>query len=303
MKRRILRPGKQTPALTAIALCEAFATGTTMEMRFTRHPERRVPAALDRYARVNGIDVGTEDPAVITPEEARELFLAVTPMSDGLRARGGRLFANGSLTPERVCYLLLAGTWTDIELDVIIATSWRAPSILSGGAWLADRLSRSVESEVCRAALMAGMLQRRLDVRDEKAAPEAPHTGLSPNEATVRSLEDDRVGVEREVDANTGSVTFRGYAGPLPWNDDVAGPHLTRSTPLIVLPRPHPTHNDLRLAQQLAEQREGVVALLTPLDRSDFVTTEIPVLRCPDRISELDASIEAKLLSARVSRL
>lgn len=293
-----LATAEATRALTAMALCEAFATGSTMELRFSRHPERRIPAAIRRYARANGIDVGVEDRAVITPREARDLFLAVTPMSDGLRSRATRLFQNGSLAPERLCYLLMAGIWTDLELDFMVATTWRAPSILAGGAPPVDRISRSVESEVGRAALMVGMLQRRLDLRDDRAEPDPSRHEPSD---TVKALEDDRVGMDWAVDPDLGVVTFLGYEGPLPWIDGATS-HLTSDTPLVVMPRAHPTGIDTSLAQRLAEQRAGVVALLTTLDRADLVSTELPVLRCPDRVSELDTSIEAKLLSARVSR-
>jgi hypothetical protein len=292
-----LATGESSRALAAIALCEAFATGSTMELRFTKHPERGIPATLERYARVCGLEVGGEDRAVVTPEEARELFLAVTPMTDGLRQRTYRLFLNGNLTPERLCYMLLAGIWTDVELDFMLGSSWRATSILSGGAHPADRLSRSVETEVCRSALMVGMLQRRLDLRDERAASDGSSAGTP---VAVRSLEDDKRGVGWGVNEQVGSVTFSGYSGPVPWSSG-RDLHLNQGE-LVVLPRPHPTYDDLGLAQKLQEERKGLVVLLTPFDRHDFIGQDVPILRCPDKVSELDASIEARLLSARVSR-
>lgn len=278
-------------ALTALMLCDAFQSGGTMEVRFGKHPERAVPAALRRYARVLGIDVGHEDPAVITPQEARELFLAVTPMSDHLRARATAAFDAGALTPERLCFTLLAGVWRDLEVDFLLATTPRAPQILAGGADVADRTARAAETEIARAALLAGTLHRRLDGVD-----------TAGQSGQVRVFEDTHAGVTWEVQPEVAAVLYRGAAGPLPWLPSGAIRTVTPGQDLLVLPRAHPTEDDVEIALQLADDYGALVGLVVPADRADFVSCLLPVLRSPDTVAELDKAIEAKLLTSQLSR-
>jgi hypothetical protein len=277
-------------ALSVLMLCDAFSCGGTMEIRFRGHPERAVPAALRRFARVHGVTVGAQERDVITPEEARALFLAVTPMPGDLQARAEILFANGALTPERLCYTLLAALWRDIEVDFMLAISPRVISVLAGGADPADRRARAVETELARAALLAGTLHRRLDSVDA-----AGRSGLT------RVFEDTRRGITWSVLAEYGAVGFHGPEGRLPWLPTGASIDVPKAG-LIVLPRSQPTLEDVRLAERLQERTEAMVALLVPADRSNFVDCPLPVLRCPDTIDALDSAIEAKLLTARVSR-
>jgi len=94
-------------AMTALLLCEAFHAGGTMEVRFDGnadygpHPERAVPASLRRFARTRGIWLGeTEhDRARITHDQARELFLSVTPMPVVLRGRVLEGVSRSNATP------------------------------------------------------------------------------------------------------------------------------------------------------------------------------------------------------------
>ena len=151
-------------ALAALTLCDAFQNGGTMEIRFDRsarvvadgrqvvldgHPEGRVPASLKRFGRTRGIRLGEEDDAAITPSEARELFMAVTPMPPDLGARVDDAISTCGITPERICFTLLSQVWREIELDFILATSSRAALILAGGADWQHRGARQAEAGVC----------------------------------------------------------------------------------------------------------------------------------------------------------
>jgi hypothetical protein len=102
-----------------------------------------VPASLRRYGRTIGVALGADDPAVISPAEARELFLAITPMPSGLRSRVDAAISSDGILPERVCFTLLSQVWREIELDFILATSQRAGSILAGGCRLATPRSQA----------------------------------------------------------------------------------------------------------------------------------------------------------------
>lgn len=277
--------------LTVLMLCDAYQCGGTMEIRFRSHPERAVPAALRRYARVRGITLGAGREAAITPAQARVLFLTVTPMSPSLRERAEAAFAVGAITPERLCYTLLAGLWRDVEVEFMLACSPRAASVLAGGADPEDRRARAAESELARAALLVGTLHRRLDSVD-----------TAGDAGEVRVFEDTRRGVQATVLADRGAVLFRGATGALPWLPVGAAPVIVPDAGLLAVPRAHPTNEDVALAQDLQQRGDALVALVVPHDRDGFVDCDVPVLRCPDSVNELDMAIEPKLMTARVSR-
>jgi hypothetical protein len=290
-------------ALAALTLCDAFQNGGTMEIRFDRearlsvdgqyvvfrgHPEGAVPASLRRFGRTVGVFLGTEDPAVITPSEARELFLAVTPMPPELRARVNEAASTCGITPERICFALLSQVWREPEMDFILATSARARSILDGGAAWTDRVSRQAESEVCRAAVMVGMLFRRLNSTDAAVGADT----------AVRVVEDRSKGVDWQVDGVRGTVTFRGLdtSTPLPWTHGVNG-----ADEITVFPRAALTGE--LVSAVMESSSPGLKVILVPADvPQPPLQPDVVVLRCPERLADLDKDIERRLLTSRISR-
>jgi hypothetical protein len=309
-------------ALAALMLCDAFQSGGTMEIRFDRpvrlrasglspkslmdveidvtyqgHPEGRVPASLRRYGRTIGIELGAVDPAAITPGEARELFVAVTQMPSKLAARVHKAVDGGIATPERLCFTLLAQVWREIELDFMLAVSDRTGSIISGGANWKHRVARQAESEVARAALVIGMLYRRLDSLDNAGST-----------TDARVTEDNRVGVRWDVLPDVGAIEFsRLRPEPLPWLDTLSQGRakLFTDDALTVLPRSAVSREAVETAQQIGGERS--VAIVIPRDGAGDAATlaaqGIGLLRCPDRLGELDQEIERKLLAARIARV
>jgi hypothetical protein len=293
-------------ALAALTLCDAFQNGGTMEVRFDRpariwrdgkeytfkgHPEGVVPASLRRYGRTVGVALGEEDPKAIVPAEARQLFEAVTPMPAELRRRAQAAVATQGIAPERVCFSLLSQVWREIEMDFIMATTSRASSILGGGARWTDRLSRQAESEVCRSAVMVGMLHRRLDSIDNAAA-------TTDADGVVRVVEDRARGVTWHVEDTLGCVTFVGLdtSEPLPWQGLGPSP-----ATLTVLPRALATDDEVRRFGDAATP--GAKAVLTPADAPEpALPPGMVLLRCPDRLADLDKDIERRLLKSRISR-
>ncbi|MBX7136011.1 MAG: hypothetical protein K1X67_25355 [Fimbriimonadaceae bacterium] len=273
-------------ALTALMLCDAYASGGTMEVRFGR----AVPASLCRYARTIGLDIdgGT---ARLTPPQSRDLFLAVTQMPEGLRRRVEDYIADGVESPERLCYTLLAKIWEPIELDFLMGTSSRTPSILVGGSNLGDRPTRMAESEACRAALLLGMLYRRLDALDSAGSS-----------AEARVFDDTSAGVSWDVIEEFGAVAFQDLPDdPLPWQRPGSQVR-PEGGAFIALPRAHPSNADVETARMLSDSAKLPVCLAVPADRIDVVDCDLPVLACPDRVSELDATAERKLMSSRIAR-
>ena len=307
-------------AMTVLMLCDAFKNGGTMEIRFDRpgdikeiidgdqkigpfhfdgHPERDVPASLKRYARTLGLSVGAASPGSISPAEARQLFLKVTPMPIELRQRVDEAIARGVASPERLCYTLMASNmWKEIEVDFILAVSDRARSILHGGAGWRARAERQAEAQVCRAARMVGMLHRRLDTLDAAAA-----------ETETRVVEDSRVGVEWSVLEDYGALMFTGVRSEqLPWQRGAA-PIPSGDDCVVAVPRSIVTPEDVALVRSL--QAETILpALVVPSDAYDQTTNTvngvlcegITVLECPERMGEMDLAIEAMMLAARMSR-
>ncbi len=279
-------------AMLGMMLCDAFQNGGTMEIRFgDRRREETVPPAIARFGRTAGVPVGQEDPACISPAEARDLFMAVTPMPEELRMRCEELFDRGILSPERLCFTLMAGVFTAIELDYIVAVTGRAGSILRGGATAVTSGSGSAEIEVCRAALMVGMLQRFLDGQDAAGA----------SSTAVRVFEDGQQRISWSVLDSAAAVMIEG-AESVPWGfRSRDGDH---ADAIICVPRGLPIPADVGLVRELEEQYPGIaVALLVPADMAELLPAGTPVMTCPDRLVDLDADIERRLTSLRVGRL
>jgi len=299
-------------ALAALMLCDAFQNGGTMEIRFDRkvllrvpkkngkgtgtttyhgHPEGKVPASLRRYGRTVGVWLGAEIPGAITPSEARALFEAITPMPPSLRSRMGTVTATYGLTPERVCFALLSGVWTTIELDFLLATSARAVSILAGGAPWTDRAARQAEAEACRAAVMTGMFLKRVDAVDAARAEEPE---------TARVVEDRKRGVIWAIHDDAAVVTLGGLdeTTALPWSGSRPG-----TDQLHVVPRAAVTAATVSLLERLVADSENPVALLIARDAPEPTCPPgVIVLRCPDRLADIDKVIEDRLLTMRISR-
>lgn len=288
-------------ALAALTLCDAFKSGGTMEVRFDRpgrvqvgdelitfpgHPEGAVPASLRRFGRTVGVELGVEDPAAISPTEARALFQAVTPMPEELRQRVAWASKNEGVAPERLCFALMTGTWKPLELDFLLASTARTGSIVSGGSDWRNRAARQAESESCRAAFMASMLLGRLDNHDSAGSADG-----------IRVLEDDRQGVTWRCLTEPAAVVFSGLdpEQPLPWCATGAG-----HDSLTVFPRTALGPDTLAAVRQL--QEETTVALLLPRDSRLAIPDDVLTLRCPDRLADIDKSIEAKLLTSRIAR-
>jgi hypothetical protein len=292
-------------ALAALTLADAFQNGGTMEIRFDRtakiivdgavdefrgHPEGVIPASLRRFGRTVGVRVGVEDDAAISPSEARALFLAITPMPTGLRSRVLDAVEQQGITPERLCFTLLSQAWREIELDFMLACSNRTGSILEGGADWRARTARQAEMEIARAALMVGMLFRRLNGRDSAGALEGP-----------RVIEDASVGVEWNVLGELGAIQFTGLDShiELPWT---RATEESASSDLTVFFRSQVTESLATRANEM--QTSGIrTAVAVPLDAEvPAGLVSAPLLRCPDRLADLDKQSEARLLASRISR-
>lgn len=291
-----LATGEADRAMAALMLCDAFQSGGTMEIRFGRpgKGERPIPHALRRFARVRGLEIGARDRNSISPKEARDLFLAVTPMSDELRYYAFEAFDAGRISPERLCYALMADIWRDIELTFLLGTTARASTILEGGSEPSDRFARSAEAESCRAALMVGTLLARLQNGPEDMGADA-----------VNVDEDARTSATWAIRPEVAAVAFSARPDQsIPWATRGVPPRLEADREaIIVLPRPmlHPADVEL-LAQIEAEEPDAAVFLLVPNDADMSVFAGVPSLRCPQTLDLLDQTARGRLDKMRISR-
>jgi hypothetical protein len=271
-----------TRAMVAITLAEAFRSGGTMEVRFDNHPEQAVPAVLAQWARVHGVELDDERPA-ITPAQARLLLLEATEMPDELRGRVAALASDGGLSLERACYMLISGIWRPVELDFLLGVSGHAPEILRGDSDPLNRPRRQADLDVCRAAVMIGTLLQRLEQRPDD---------------TPKVIEDQRQPVTWTVLGDQAAVRFSGVdVANVPWTSD-RGVDRT----LTVLPRLRLTADDVEAARKLSEEGDAALVLLPADAAAPEGSSNVRRMRYPDRRSVLDRSIEARLLSSRVGR-
>lgn len=278
-------------ALAALTLGEAFRSGGTMEIRFDKHPEKKVPAVLRQFARTRGVELGTQDPQAIHPAEARELIWAVTEMPNDLRMRLEKLTTDGHLAPERACFVLLSGIWLPIELDFLAATSSRLVSILRGGCDARIRPARQAELGMCRAAHMLGMLFKVLT---------APEDGASTSE-TALVHEDRQRRVTWEILPDIGAVRLRNErVCQLPWMEEKAD-EITMGD-ILVFPRHVLTDHDQAEAAKAAKETVADVLFLLPAGEEVSTPDSVSVITCPDTLEMIDRSIERRLLASRVGR-
>ena len=136
---------------------------------------------------------------------------------------------------------------------------------------------------------MAGMLYRRMNGRDSAGA-----------DGGTRVIEDLSVGVAWEIVDRLGAVALSRLdpANGIPWtSNDAPG-----AASLTVFPRTFITEDTIMHVNRMHEEGHPV-AVAVPRDAPiDDQVIKAPVLRCPDRIADLDKQAEARLLTSRISR-
>ena len=103
--------------------------------------------------------------------------------------------------------------------------------------------------------------------------------------------------MEWQVESELGAVRYLRLPDvPLPWAHGIPP-----SSSLLVFPRATVT-NTLAQTLEAMGQREAT-ALIVPADAEPPTVPEgVAVLRCPDRLADIDKAIEATLLTSRISR-
>jgi SMI1-KNR4 cell-wall len=149
-------------------LCEAYRSGGTMEIEFTRNFGRTrglIPGQIHALARARNVGLQHFGEGRITSTEARALFEAVTDLSESTHARLRELAAMGDLSVEQACYAVHHGDWTPSELAWLLVAAANPGSILSGAVEAEESLLYSRDCNDCCGALLGGRLDRLLATR------------------------------------------------------------------------------------------------------------------------------------------
>lgn len=311
-------PGSGARVTSAFLLSEAYKCGGTMEIRFTENVEdRSVPRALQEFAWNLGVELRHISEGRITTSEARQLYIALTGFSDTLCAQIDLLSQQGKLSQERACYVVHHGIWTRSEVESIVFGSLRPDGIFSGDTPPEQRHLYMQEIFHARAAILGGLLDRRLARRERI-------------EGTVAiDLEDDVRRLDIEFDPNFYAKIYRCEEElPVPWVEPQDQKSLTipPGHRLITLVRARDASDlalyfqqDLSTAREVAainqgQQVPGSVFILTPRDfhelpseqQNHFVEAArkcgVGIIVFPENVAGLDADAAKRLASSRILR-
>jgi hypothetical protein len=313
--------GSGARGLTMFLLTEAYKCGGTMEIRFTPNVEGgRLPIALQQLARQLDPPVERGRPATITPEEARRLYLALTPFTPFGRDRLRALAAAGMISPERACYTVNHGVWSVSEVETLLDVSQHPDRIFAGGASPLQRLAYLEDLHAGRTAVLGGLLQVTLSQR----VPERPASEQGAGNVLV---EDDVRPIDLEFD---GDLVAQVYRSPeeailLPWLESEGDACIPAGEQFLVALRARPSwdlalrlRRDLTDLARLLHRRSGKPGgrafVLVPGDffelpagvqqslRSAAEKWEVGLLVCPERLACIDGEVSRRFGRSRIMR-
>ncbi|MCF6157608.1 MAG: SMI1/KNR4 family protein [wastewater metagenome] len=311
-------------ALVLILLSDAYKTGGSMEIRFTKNVEGgRVPRELCELAERLGVILAHVSEGGITPKESKDLYLALSEFRKELRDKIMVLDKAGSLSAVSAAYAVHRGVWTHQEFESLLLSS-RFPESLQKGSFPPEIWHLFYYDLIhCRMATMGGYLDRQLTRRD--------HVLSEESQGAVLELEDDERNVEIEFDPAYCAKIYK-FSDPdetvtVPWvfHEDAVR-ELSYGQTLKVLIRAHEFEDmehywqdDLNRANELKnrDNQNGLSSFVCVMYLSDFKrlepdvisriseefkNTEIPIIICPDFAALLDQEIVRRLESVKVMR-
>lgn len=307
-------------ALTLILLADAYKSGGSMEIRFTKHVEGgRIPADLVALAAKLHVSLSGIERGQITPSEAKRLFMALSGFRSEIADRIDTLEEAGLLSAASVCYAMHHGVWSPEEIEIILALSRAPETILAKGfgpdAWHLFQHDLSIG----RTALFGSYLDRHLLHREHR-----PNTEAAGEEEMVIELEDDEreitIGFIPEFCAKLYRVEEAEQPVTLPWSaggkEVVLSPGveagiLLRARDEVELRRCLP--RDIALAAEMRNQYPGrIVAIMVPADFNRLGVEEQQRFReeagetvfivCPEFVNQLDLLVWKRLEAVKVMR-
>lgn len=115
-----------TKIATIFILSEAYKSGSSMGIRFTSNfgkESRQVPGKIYDLAYDYGVELKKASEGVITPKEARYLYLALTEFHPEVEKFVMELSLADRISPERICYMVHHLTYTKDEMESLLMGS------------------------------------------------------------------------------------------------------------------------------------------------------------------------------------
>ena len=288
-------------------ITDAIKSGGSLAVQFAQAFRNRVPDAVKTVADTCGVLLSRVEHGQIAPDEARSLYLALTPLSTTARDTLRGLHARGQLSIDRVCYLIHRDIWPAEEVDVVLRLSPHPELVLgrphepeSGHLyWHATAHSRM--------AVLAGAMVRALALRSEVSE------GILGNVS-----QDDAIWIPLfGADPLTRTLLIRPASEPLAlagWDPrGRTGPPFTLQPgqELRIAPRARSRAELVALLEVdlLTLGRRGAVAvpfdyaLLPDLERERLQAVadkcDVRLFVCPLKVAELDGEIRQRIRLAR----
>ncbi|QQG47841.1 MAG: hypothetical protein HY044_01995 [Candidatus Woesebacteria bacterium] len=158
-----------TKFATIYILSQAYKSGSSMGFRFAKNVEGgSVPAAIVLMAEEYRVFLKQEhiDLGVITPKEARLLYLALTEFSPEAAQRAMELSLADKVSPERVCYMVHHLTYTKEEMESLLLGAEFPENILLGKITPEEYLLYQDVVLRTRDIVLGGILDRTLKLKE-----------------------------------------------------------------------------------------------------------------------------------------
>lgn len=157
-----------TKFITTLLLSQAFKTGSNMGVKFTyKVNEGAVPDLIQIMAADYGVELNHADEGIITPKEARLLYLAITEFSPDARAKIMQLAVNNLVAPERICYMVHHGTFTKEEMESVLLGTEFPENILGGKVTPREHMLFNDVVLRTRDVILGGVLNQKLQQKEE----------------------------------------------------------------------------------------------------------------------------------------
>lgn len=158
-----------TRIVTIFILSEAYKSGSSMGVRFTSnfgnksHP---VPGQIFDLAFECGVELKKASEGIITPKEARHLYLALTEFSPEAAQHAMELSLADKVSPERVCYMVHHLTYTKEEMESLLLGTEFPENILLGKVTPQEHLLYQDVVLRTRDIVLGGILDRTLKLKE-----------------------------------------------------------------------------------------------------------------------------------------
>ncbi|MBI4028937.1 MAG: hypothetical protein HY376_01070 [Candidatus Blackburnbacteria bacterium] len=158
-----------TKFATIYILSQAYKSGSSMGIRFTENVEGgTVPVEIVDMARSYRVPLKDEHvfSGVVTPKEARHLYLALTELTPEAAQRAMELSLADKVSPERVCYMVHHLTYTKEEMESLLLGTEFPEHILLGKVTPQEYLLYQDVVLRTRDIVLGGMLDRTLKLKE-----------------------------------------------------------------------------------------------------------------------------------------